>query len=171
MYGSGSTGYWVFAFIFSKIPELFDTFFLVVHKKPVIFLHWYHHITVLIYCWHSYVSKAPAGIFFIAMNYAVHAVMYFYYFLQCMKMRPSWMNPMLITCAQISQMIVGIMVQLVSFYYYKNAKSSSVECNIKPQNVVAGGIMYGSYLFLFAQFFIKRYFIINRKSEKVKKMK
>jgi hypothetical protein len=56
-YGSGSTGLWIQLFIISKFPELIDTFFIVIHKKPLIFLHWYHHITVLLYCWHSYVTK------------------------------------------------------------------------------------------------------------------
>ena len=45
---------WVSFFIFSKIPELVDTVFLVLQKKPVIFLHWFHHVTVLLYCWHAY---------------------------------------------------------------------------------------------------------------------
>ena len=53
--------------------ELFDTFFILIHKKPLIFLHWYHHITVLLYCWHSYVTTSPPGIFFVVMNYSVHA--------------------------------------------------------------------------------------------------
>lgn len=70
-YGSGSTGLWVQLFILSKLPELFDTFFIVIHKKKLIFLHWYHHISVLLYCWHSYVTRSPPGIFFVVMNYSV----------------------------------------------------------------------------------------------------
>ena len=39
-------------FIVSKIPELFDTFFIVLTtgKSPG-FLQWYHHATVLTFCW------------------------------------------------------------------------------------------------------------------------
>ena len=69
LYGSGSTGLWVQLFILSKFPELLDTFFIVIHKKPLIFLHWYHHITVLLYCWHSYVTTSPSGLFFVVMKY------------------------------------------------------------------------------------------------------
>ena len=90
------------------IRELLDTLFIVIHKKPLIFLHWYHHVTVLLYCWHSYVTKSPAGLFFVVMNYSVHASMYGYYFLMAMKLKPKWFNPIIITCFQISQMIVGV---------------------------------------------------------------
>ena len=54
--------------------ELLDTFFIVIHKKKLIFLHWYHHVSVLLYCWHSYVYKAPLGILFCVMNYGVHSM-------------------------------------------------------------------------------------------------
>jgi hypothetical protein len=37
----GTTGLWVFVFTASKVPELLDTMFLVLRKKPVILLHWY----------------------------------------------------------------------------------------------------------------------------------
>jgi elongation of very long chain fatty acids protein 6 len=91
-FGDGACGLWVQLFIFSKIPELVDTVFIVLRKKPLIFLHWYHHITVLLFCWHSYATEASTGLFFVAMNYSVHAVMYGYYFLMAMKMKPEWMK-------------------------------------------------------------------------------
>lgn len=160
-YGSGSTGLWVQLFVLSKFPELLDTFFIVIHKKPLIFLHWYHHITVLAYCWHSYVSKSPAGIFFCVMNYSVHAIMYGYYFLMAIRKKPKWMNAMFITTAQISQMVVGVVVTLLAFYYYKNEGES---CHIQRENNIAAFIMYGSYLFLFAQFFVGRYFKVKAKA-------
>lgn len=153
-YGSGSSGLWVQLFILSKFPELVDTFFIVVHKKPLIFLHWYHHITVLLYCYHSYVTTSPPGIFFVVMNYSVHATMYGYYFLMAIKKRPKWFNPILITVFQISQMVVGIAVTLAGFYYYKTDPS----CGIEKENNTAAFVMYGSYLFLFLQFFFGRYF-------------
>eukprot|EP00529_Nitzschia_sp_RCC80_P030553 CAMPEP_0113501942 /NCGR_PEP_ID=MMETSP0014_2-20120614/33252_1 /TAXON_ID=2857 /ORGANISM="Nitzschia sp." /LENGTH=292 /DNA_ID=CAMNT_0000396621 /DNA_START=44 /DNA_END=922 /DNA_ORIENTATION=- /assembly_acc=CAM_ASM_000159 len=152
-YGSGSTGLWVQLFILSKFPELVDTFFIVIHKKPLIFLHWYHHITVLLYCWHSYVTTSPPGIFFVVMNYTVHAIMYGYYFLMAMKLRPKWFNPIWITVAQISQMVVGVTVTLVGFYFYK----TDPRCGIEKENNTAAFVMYGSYLMLFLQFFIGRY--------------
>lgn len=133
--------------------ELVDTFFIVIHKKPLIFLHWYHHITVLLYCWHSYVTTSPPGIFFVVMNYSVHATMYGYYFLMAMRWRPKWLNPIIITAAQISQMVVGVAVTLIGFYYYKTDPS----CRISAENNTAAFVMYGSYLFLFLQFFVGRY--------------
>eukprot|EP00948_MAST-09A_sp_MAST-9A-sp1_P000354 g354.t1 len=68
-YGMGASGFWTMLFIFSKVPELMDTVFLVLGKRPIIFLHWYHHVTVLLFCWHSYATTSSSGIFFIAMNY------------------------------------------------------------------------------------------------------
>ena len=155
-FGSGSTGLWVQLFILSKFPELIDTFFIVVHKKPLIFLHWYHHITVLLYCWHSYVTKAPAGIFFVVMNYAVHAIMYFYYFLMAVGKKPKAFKAVYITLAQISQMVVGVALTVMGCYLlWVNPVPN---CYLTPDNNVAALLMYGSYLFLFMQFFVGRYF-------------
>lgn len=155
-YGSGSTGLWVQLFILSKFPELIDTVFIIVNKKKLIFLHWYHHITVLLYCWHSYVTKSPPGIFFVVMNYTVHASMYGYYFLMAIRARPRWLNPMIVTTMQISQMVVGVAVTLLGFYYSARAADHQ-SCRIKRENNTAAFVMYGSYLFLFLQFFVGRY--------------
>lgn len=156
-FGSGSTGLWVQLFILSKFPELIDTFFIVIHKKPLIFLHWYHHISVLLYCWHSYVTKAPTGIIFCVMNYAVHAIMYFYYFLMAARMKPKFFHAIYITTAQISQMIVGVIVTIYGCYLLWIQKVSSTTCWLTPENNFAALLMYGSYLFLFLQFFWQRY--------------
>ncbi|KEG05398.1 fatty acid elongase, partial [Trypanosoma grayi] len=80
MFFDGPVGVWVGAFVLSKIPEMLDTAFLVFQKKPVIFLHWYHHLTVMLFCWHAYAYTISSGLWFATMNYCVHSIMYFYYF-------------------------------------------------------------------------------------------
>jgi len=40
-YGHGMPGLFVALFIYSKLAELLDTFFLLIRKSPVIFLHWW----------------------------------------------------------------------------------------------------------------------------------
>ena len=44
-YNNGPCGLWVGLFIYSKVPELLDTVFLVFQKKRVVFLAWFHHTT------------------------------------------------------------------------------------------------------------------------------
>lgn len=53
-YGFGMSGFFTALFIYSKFFELLDTTWLLLRKHDVIVLHWYHHFTVLLYCWHSY---------------------------------------------------------------------------------------------------------------------
>jgi len=161
-WGTGASGLWVQMFVFSKIPELLDTYFIVARGKPLIFLHWYHHVTVLLYCWHSFATFAPQALYFVAMNYTVHAIMYGYYCLSALKLRPPWLSPFVITCAQISQMFVGVTVQLGALtQYYTNPS-----CKLNRNNIGFGTIMYASYFALFTHFAIKRYHKPNYNSLK-----
>lgn len=148
-WGRGPSGLWVQLFILSKFAELLDTFFIVARKKRLLFLHWYHHLTVLLYCWHSYATEAPHALYFVAMNYAVHAVMYAYYALMALESKPDWFPPECVTSAQILQMVVGIFVQTAAF---------RADCGVDRSNLVAGALMYCSYLALFVKFALDRFF-------------
>jgi len=161
-WGNGPTGMWVMLFIFSKVPELIDTVFIVLRKKPLIFLHWYHHVTVLTFCWSAYSTISASGLYFVAMNFTVHAMMYGYYCLQALKVCPKSFPAHLITIAQIAQMLVGTAVCISAWYF----KLSGRECFNDMQNLVAGGIMYGSYLYLFCEFAFKRYGPSAKKGKK-----
>lgn len=158
-YGMGSAGFWTMLFIFSKVPELFDTAFIVMRKKKLIFLHWYHHVTVLLYCWHSYATRSSAGIWFISMNYSVHAVMYFYYFLSAIGIRVSWAP--LVTVFQISQMFVGVTVCVLIVVYQNRGD----HCAVTDSNQRAGVLMYFSYFCLFVHFAYLRFCAPRKKKE------
>jgi len=158
-WGAGASGLAVQLFIFSKIPELIDTVFITLRKRPLIFLHWYHHFTVLLFCWVSYATESGAGIYFVAMNYTVHAVMYFYYYLMAMQVVAKWFPAWIITLLQISQMIVGIIVVAAGVHFKINGteKYPAGTCANDFNNMVAGVLMYGSYFLLFCHFAFGRY--------------
>lgn len=153
-YADGAVGLWMMFFIYSKFPELGDTIFLVLRGKKVIFLHWFHHITVLLYCWHAFHVRIACGIWFAAMNYSVHSVMYFYYFMANVGyfklVRPF---AMLITIGQILQMVGGMAVLIsVQLKLWEG-----VPCRNDPANIRLGLFMYFSYFVLFCILFYEKY--------------
>lgn len=95
------------------------------------------------------------------MNYGVHSIMYFYYFLMAIKIRPPW--AMMVTILQISQMVVGVACTIFSFYYLNQPG-----CKVSEQNTWAAFVMYGSYLALFVEFFVGRYLLKSKQPKKKK---
>ena len=154
-FGHGACGLWAQAFIVSKIPELFDTMFLALKGVNLDLLQWYHHSTVLAFCWHSYVNESAYGLWFIAMNYTVHAIMYMYFALMNYKLFTGFLKTVapLLTFMQISQMVVGTFVVFKAIML----KREDPSCAIEDSNLVFGGIIYFSYLCLFVQFAINKY--------------
>lgn len=165
--GHSEAGVWILFFSLSKIAELFDTFFIVVHKKPLILLHWYHHTTVLLYCWYFLVYTAPSALYFCVLNYGVHAVMYSYYFLMSAKMKPKWFNAKFITIIQLVQMVIGVILTVMGVI----ATKSDPNCHTKWINIVPTYIMYFSYFLLFLKFFINRYYGKGNKKKTDEKKK
>lgn len=159
-------GFWTWLFVLSKLPELGDTIFIVLRKQPLIFLHWYHHITVLIYSWFSYSEYTSSARWFMVMNYCVHSVMYSYYALRAMRFSPPRSIAMLITSMQLTQMIVGCAINLWAHDFLTSGGRSA--CQISPINIKLSIAMYFSYFVLFARFFYKTYLSNNaRKGKKV----
>ncbi|CAH2992383.1 unnamed protein product [Chilo suppressalis] len=148
-------GFWTYMFVLSKLPELGDTVFIVLRKKPLIFLHWYHHITVLLYTWYSFTEYTSSARWFVVMNYCVHSVMYSYYALVSMGKYPPRAFAMLITALQLTQMVVGCAINIWAANYIATAPPHT--CHISNINLKLSMAMYFSYFVLFAQFFYKAY--------------
>jgi len=143
----------VMYFCLSKVPEFMDTIFLRLGKSPVIFLHWYHHITTMLYCWFANqidVDSSCNGMFFATMNLIIHSFMYSYYALAeagYRKVMAKYKLNMLLTTCQILQMVGGMSLLL-----------ASTRCSLfEPANFAFGFIMYTSYAWLFSELFCKMY--------------
>lgn len=155
----GVTGGWGGLFIISKFPELIDTVFIVARKQKLIFLHWYHHCSVLLYAWFSCTDFAASGRWCVVMNFTVHAFMYTYYGFRALHFKiPKWVN-IVITSMQIIQMVFGVYIN-VSAYLIKR---SGGECEISQQNLNFAFLMYFSYLILFSNFFYHSYLSKQRR--------
>jgi fatty acid elongase 3 len=85
----------LYMYYLSKFPELIDTVILVLKKKRVIFLHWYHHSIVILLTWTWMDGKLNFGIFGLFLNTLVHVFMYWYYFASCLGMNV-WFKVLLI---------------------------------------------------------------------------
>uniref|UniRef100_K7GG00 Elongation of very long chain fatty acids protein n=1 Tax=Pelodiscus sinensis TaxID=13735 RepID=K7GG00_PELSI len=103
-YNGPVSKFWAYMFVLSKVPELGDTVFIVLRKQRLLFLHWYHHVTVLLYAWYAYKDMVAGGGWFMTMNYSVHAVMYSYYTVRAAGCRVPRLLAMGITAAQIPPM-------------------------------------------------------------------
>ena len=112
----GPVGFWLAAFTVSKVFELMDTFFVIARKRKLIFLHWYHHASVLALSWYANAEAFSIAPFLGAINFCVHSLMYSYYCATAINLPMVSFIPMMITILQLSQMVAGI---LLSLYTYK----------------------------------------------------
>ncbi|XP_034537609.1 elongation of very long chain fatty acids protein 6-like [Notolabrus celidotus] len=151
-YNAPVSKFWAYAFVVSKAPELGDTAFVVLRKQKLLFLHWYHHITVLLYSWYSYKDMVAGGGWFMTMNFSVHALMYSYYAARAAGLRVPRPFAMLITSAQIMQMGMGLTVSWLVYSWMQHGG-----CPSRLDNIVWAALMYLSYLLLFSNFFYQTY--------------
>ncbi|KAM9364507.1 very long chain fatty acid elongase 6-like [Pholidichthys leucotaenia] len=151
-YNGPVSKFWAYAFVLSKAPELGDTAFVVLRKQKLLFLHWYHHITVLLYSWYSYKDMVAGGGWFMTMNYAVHALMYSYYAARAAGLSVPRPLAVVITGAQIAQMAMGLTVSALVYRWMPHG-----DCPSHLDNITWAALMYLSYLLLFSNFFYHAY--------------
>lgn len=164
--------YWMFVVVYSKIVEFGDTVFIVLRKKPLILLQYYHHLLTMLYCWYGVVvidKHNNTCIYFGAVNMCVHSVMYTWY----AATRTGWRSPkilmMAITCLQIAQMVVGVLIIGIASNQLFSAEGTG--CGrwqaADPFGVCFAYLMY-AYFVLFAKMFVEKY-LITGEPEKPKK--
>ncbi|KAK9989933.1 hypothetical protein SO802_030172 [Lithocarpus litseifolius] len=113
---SGSLFFWAYIFYLSKILEFGDTLLIILTNsiQRLTFLHVYHHATVLLMCYlwlHTSQSLFPVALI---TNALVHLVMYTYYLLCAMGVRPKWKR--LVTNIQIVQFVFSFAISGLMLY-------------------------------------------------------
>lgn len=145
----GPIGWWHLAFGLSKVVELGDTMFLAALRRtqPVPFLHWYHHLMTCAFSYFMLSDFRPYVSLAITINFAIHAVMYTYYALSAINLRPPTHLARAITTAQTAQMFI---VTLYTAYQLLSCGYSDV--------LWMAMLMYILYLALFLRYYLVRYF-------------
>merc|ERR1712099_18206 len=138
-------------FCLSKIPELGDTVFLILKRKEVRFLQWYHRAATLLFCWLALATEYTPGIWFAVTNYFVHSIMYMYFCLMTFKSMQKMLKVIapFITIIQIAQMFWGLIVNAIAVGSYFAGGS----CQIKAVTVYPCVAMFASYAWLFSKLY------------------
>ena len=144
---------WSLFFVLSKLVEFGDTFFIIVRKTPLHFLHWYHHVTVCLLSWHSLAIQSAPAHWYCAMNFGVHSIMYSYYVLKAAGARVYSFVAQTITILQLVQFVAGFSVTLAATVFYLSGRQIHTNRN----ELLAALFIYGSYFVLFLNFFNQRY--------------
>uniref|UniRef100_A0A7E4VXK7 Elongation of very long chain fatty acids protein n=1 Tax=Panagrellus redivivus TaxID=6233 RepID=A0A7E4VXK7_PANRE len=152
---AGPAALWAFLFAISKVAELVDTIFIVLRKRPLIFLHWYHHAVVLVYSWHAATELTAAGRYFIFMNYCVHSIMYTYYALVSYGFRVPRRIAAAVTILQTAQMLIGVLLSC-RVAYIKFAKPE-LACQQSVENLAICFFIYLTFAVLFTHYFYQSY--------------
>ncbi|KAI5290735.1 hypothetical protein KEM54_000607 [Ascosphaera aggregata] len=145
----------------TKYLELADTLFLVLKKKPLTFLHTYHHGATAFLVWTQLLGQTPVSWVVITLNLSVHVVMYWYY-TQCGRGIRVWWKKY-ITVFQIAQFVLDLgFVYYASYLFCTNGYPGYDRKGIKEcLAVLAGVTILSSYLFLFIAFYLSTYKAYN----------
>eukprot|EP01096_Ripella_sp_DP13-Kostka_P013884 TRINITY_DN6121_c0_g1_i1.p1 TRINITY_DN6121_c0_g1~~TRINITY_DN6121_c0_g1_i1.p1 ORF type:complete len:304 (+),score=140.88 TRINITY_DN6121_c0_g1_i1:246-1157(+) len=140
--------FWLYVYYLTKFYEYLDTVILVLNRRPLIFLHVYHHMIVPFMVWTWIRSDNILSAHGIIYNAGVHTLMYYYY----ASNNRNLFFKRLVTQLQIIQFISSFILGLVHFVYHMTTDG----CNSFHVFLYAA-LINASFLTLFLNFFRSTY--------------
>ncbi|WOO85761.1 Putative elongation of fatty acids protein 1 [Vanrija pseudolonga] len=153
------TTYYIINYYFKYI-ELIDTVFLVLKKKPLAFLHVFHHSATAVLCYTQLEGETSVQWVVIGLNLWVHVIMYYYYYATAGGAKIWWKK--YLTTLQITQFVIDLFIVYyctTNHFFFKWGINLPwvTDCTGGEGAAVFGCGLLTSYLFLFIAFYRNTY--------------